>query len=256
MFKMISAEVYKLKRSESFWIMLLAIGVLSVIFSVAFGFIPGEELMGMRPETAGEMFMSGFGNITQNILFLLIGFTVVFVNSDFTLGTIRNPLAVGVTRLNYLIAKFITILITCFLFMVVAILATGLPYLIFEPWGDVFNLSNFLATFALGYLILVAQATLFMAIAFITRKVGTTLGIIIGYILFDATVAAFIMMTDIDGIVRTVANILPSAAGFYLAELSMGTAIFGNIMMIVGIAVATIVIASGLAIKSLTSKDV
>jgi len=256
MFKMISAEVYKLKKSESFWIMLLVIGMLSAMFSVAFGLIPGEELLGMRPETAGEMFMSGFGNVTQNILFLLIGFTIVFINSDFTLGTIRNPLAVGVTRLNYLIAKFVTILMTCLLFMVVAILATGLPYLIFEPWGDVFNLSNFLASFAIGYLILVAQATLFMAIAFITRKVGTTLGIIIGYILFDAIVGAFIMMVEIEGIVRTLANILPSSAGFYLAELSMGTADFGNIMMIVAVATLTMVVASGLAIRSLTTKDI
>jgi len=256
MFKMISAEVYKLKKSESFWIMLLVIGVLSAMFSVAFGVIPAEELMGMRPESAGEMFMTGFSTITQNILFLLVGFTIVFINSDFSSGTIRNPLSVGVSRVHYFIAKFITILMTCFLFAVVGVLATGVPYLLFEPWGDVFNLSNFLASFAIGYLILVAQATLFMTIAFITRKVGSTLGIIIGYMLFDATVGAFIMVVEIDGIVRTLANILPSSASFYIAELSMGTANFGNVMMIVTIAAGTILVTSLFAIRSLTTKDV
>lgn len=256
MFKMISAEVYRLKKSESFWIMLLVIGVLSAMFSVAFGLIPSEQLMGMRPESAGEMFMTGFSSITQNVLFLLIGFTIVFINSDFTSGTIRNPLAVGVSRINYLAGKLVTILLTCLLFSVVGVLATGLPYLIFEPWGDMFNLSNFLASFAIGYLILVAQATLFMMIAFLTRKVGATLGIIIGYILFDATLGAFIMMVEIDGIIRTLANILPSPAGFYLGELSMGTAEFGNVMVIVVIAVATIVVASAIALRSLIKKDV
>jgi len=256
MFKMISAEFYRLKKSESFWIMLLVVAVLSAMFSVAFGFIPAEELMGMRPESAGEMFMTGISTIKQNILFLLIGFTVVFINSDFTAGTIRNPLAVGVLRIHYFIAKFVTILATCFLFAIVGVLATGLPYLIFEPWGDVFNLANFLASFAIGYLILVAQATLFMSIAMMTRKIGATLGIIIGYILFDATASAFIMMVEIDGIIRTLANILPSPAGFYLAELSMGTAEVGNVMIIVIVAILTIVVASLLAISHLKRKDV
>jgi len=256
MFNMISAEIYKLRKSESFWIMLLVIGALSALFSIGFGVIPADELMGLRPETAGEMMMGSFGSVSQNILFLLIGFTVVFINSDFSAGTVRNPLAVGVSRINYLIAKLCIILITCFVFLVVATLATGLSYLIFEPWGDLFNLSNFLATFAIGYLILVAQGTIFMAVAMITRKIGATLGIIIGYILLDMLVGAFIMLVEIDGALRTVLNILPSPAGMYTAEIAMGTADLGNTLMIITVAAVTIVVAIVLAVRNLIVKDV
>jgi ABC-2 type transport system permease protein len=253
---MISAEIYKLRKSESFWLMLLIIGVLSALFSVVLGVLPAEDLMGMRPETAGEMLMSGFGSIMQNILFLLIGFTVVFINSDFSLLTVRNPLAVGVSRLNYLCAKFVTILIICFLFMTIATIATGLPSLLFAPWGDAFILSNFISTFIIGYLILVAQGTLFMTVALMTRKVGSTLGIIIAYILLDALVAGSLMFAQIDGIFRTLLNIFPSAAGFYLQELALGTAEFGNVLLIVAVSIVMILATGTLAVRNIARKDV
>ena len=256
MFKMISAELYKLRKSKSFWIMLSVVAGVAIFASVVFGVVSGEEVAGIRPDSASVMFMIGLPFHVSTILFILVGFTVVFINSDFDSGTIRNPLSVGISRGNYFLSKIVTILITCFAFATVVVLASGLPYLLFESWGDAFNLPNFLASFGLGYLILVSQATLFTAIASVTRKVGATLGIVLGYLVFDMMASAFIGLLEIDGIVRSVANILPSPAGAYLEDLSMGTASFGNVMIVVAVSVGLIVIASALAVGSLVKKDI
>jgi hypothetical protein len=128
--------------------------------------------------------------------------------------------------------------------------------MIFEPWGDMFNFSNFIASVGVGYLILVAQATLFMAVALMTRKIGATLGIVLGYLVLDMIISAFMAMLEVNDVLRTLANVLPSPAGIYLTELSTGTANFGNVMMVVVVSVGLIVVVSLLAVRNLIKKDV
>jgi len=229
---------------------------MSAFMSIVFGMLPAEELMGLRPESASEMLTGALPMNISTILFILVGFIVVFINSDFDSGTVRNPLAVGVSRLEYYTAKFVTVLITCAAFVMATVLATGLPYLIFEPWGELFNLTNFIASIGVGYLILVAQATLFMGIALMTRKIGATLGIVLGYLVLDMIIGAFMAMLEITGILRTLANLLPSPAGYYLTGLSTGTANIGNVMMVVVVSAGMIVVVSLMAVRNLVSKDI
>jgi len=257
MFNMISAELYRLRKSKSFWIMLAVVIGMSAFMSIIFGIIPpADDLMGMRPGSTGEMLMGTIPTNIQTILFILVAFIIVFICSDFDSGTVRNPLAVGVSRLEYYTAKFVGMLITCAVFTIATILATGLPYLMFEPWGDLFNFTYFIASVGIGYLILVAQATLFMTVGIVARKIGATLGILLGYLVLDMIISAFIMMLEVEGILRTLANVLPSPAGFYLGEITTGTANFGNVMMVVVVSVVMIVVLSVLAIGHLTKKDV
>ena len=256
MFNMISAELYKLRKSKSFWIMIAIVVGISAFMSIVFGLAPADEMMGMRPESASEMLNGALPMNIQIILFILVGFVIVFVCSDFDSGTVRNPLAVGVSRVEYYIAKFVGVLITCAIFVVVTIIATVLPYLMFEPWGDAFNFGNFMASVGIGYLILVAQSTLFMGIGMGMRKIGATLGIILGYLVLDMIISSFILMMEVEGLLRTLANILPSPAGYYLGYLTIGEANFGNVMMVVVVSLAMIVVMSLLAVGSLVKKDV
>ena len=256
MANMISAEFYKLRKSRSFWIMLAIVAAMAAFMSIVFGVVSADELMGMRPESASEMLIGAVPMHVQTILFILVGFIVVFINTDFDSGTIRNPLAIGVSRVKYYVAKFVMILLTCAAFVIVSILATGLPYLLFEPWGDAFNFANFVASVGVGYLILVAQATLFMAVALITRKIGATLGIVLGYLILDMIINAFMMLLETSDVARTLANVLPSPASYYLAGLAEGTANFGNVMMVVAVTLALIIVVSLLAVSSLVRKDV
>jgi len=256
MANMISAELYKLRKSKGFWIMIAIAAGLAAFVSIAFGAIPAEDLMGMRPASASEMLNGALSGNISGILFILVGFTVVFINGDFDSGTVRNPLAIGVTRCAYYTAKFVAILVTCAAFIVVTMLATVLPYFIFEPWGDAFNLLNFLSSTGVGYLILVAQATLFMTVALVTRKLGATLGIVLGYLVLDMIIGAFILMMETSSLVRTLANILPTPAAYYLAYLSIGEANFGNVMMVIVISVAMIGVLSLVAVGSLVKKDI
>jgi len=257
MFNMISAELYKLRKSKSFWIMLAVVVGFSGFMSVIFGVMPAEDLMGLRPESASEMLIGALPSNIQPIIFVLVVFVVLLVNTDFDSGTHRNPLAVGVTRLEYFIAKFVAVVIACAVFVVAAVMTTGLVYLAFEPWGDMFNFGNFIASIGVGYLILLAQGTLFMAVALITRKLGATLGIVFGYLVLDMIVGTFIvMMEETSDVVRMLANILPGPAAYYLTGLATGIADTGKVIMVIVVSVVMIIVLSVVSVRSLVKRDV
>jgi len=257
MFKMISAEGYKLRKSKSFWIMLGVIVGMAAFVSVVFG-ISSEELMetGMRPDTVGEMLGVMAGLMTTIILFMLVGFTITFISGDFETGVIRNPFAVGTKRIHYLMAKFVMILIACGIFLVAGIGVAGLTYMAFEPFGTGFDLSNFLMGVGASYLSLVAQATLFMAVAVMTRKVGATLGIVLGYIVFDLLVGTFVTMLEVEGIVARLASFLPSGSEGISHALSAGTAYGSDVMLFVAMMTGLMIVSTFLAVNHLRSKDV
>lgn len=264
MFRTVSSEFYRLKKSTGFWIMILIAAALAIFTSVVFGLlpilIPGEDFTGLAPASVSEFLNGAMGANVSNILFILVGFTIVFINSDFTSGTVRNPLSIGISRIEYYVGKFSTILVICGAFVVVTLLGTTLPYFFFEPWGDAFSFVPFISGVGLGYLILVTQTTLFVCIALMVRKVGATLGIIIGYLVLDMIISGFVMVvtmtTELNPALRGFLNIFPTSGGFYLDAVSQGTADVGNVMLLIGVSITVIVTMSLLAIRSLTKKDV
>jgi len=257
MFKMISAEFYKLRKSRSFWVMLGVIIGMAAFVSVVFGIAPAEMVeMGLRPETTGEMLGVIAGLMSTIIIFMLVGFTTSFISSDFETGTIRNPLAVGAKRIHYLIAKIAMILMACAVFLVAGISVAGLIYLAFEPFGAGFNVGNFVMGVGISYLSLVAQATLFMAIAVMTRKIGTALGIMLGYIVFDLLAGTFVGMLEVEGVVARLASLLPSGAEGISNAVSAGMANTGDVMLFVVMMAGLMIAATLLAVKNLGTKDV
>ena len=257
MFNMISSEFYKLRKSRSFWIMLAVIAGMALFISIVFG-VSSEQLMetGLRPDTVSEMLATAAGLNSTIILFMFVGFTITFISSDFDLGIIRNALAVGTKRTHYMIAKFVMILITCAAFLIVGVGVAGLAYMPFEPFGTGFSFVNFLLGVGVSYLNLVAQATLFMAVAIMTRKIGATLGIVLGYIVFDLLVGTFVMMLEVEGFAARLASFLPSGSEAVSYAVSTGTANIGDVMLFVAMMVGLIVVASVLAIRNLVTKDI
>jgi len=189
------------------------------------------------------------------ILFMFVGFTITFISSDFDSGTIRNSLAVGIRRIHYLIAKFVMILVTCAAFIIAGVGVAGVTYSLFEPFGSDFMVGNFLMSVGVTYLSLVAQATLFMAVAVITRKIGSTLGIVLGYIVFDLLVGTFMMMLEVEGILARLAGFLPGGSEAVSGALATGTANTGDVLLFVTMMVGLIVISSVFAIRNLITKD-
>jgi len=266
MFNTISSEFYKLRKSTGFWIMIFIAGVLAIFTSLMFGLLPiilpndDFAAMGLQPASVSEILNSAMSSNISNILFILVGFTIVFINSDFSSGTIRNPLAIGISRVEYYFGKLVTVLVTCAAFVIVTTLGTALPYFLFEPWGDAFSFLPFLSGLAIGYLILVTQATLFMAVALIMRKLGATLGIVIGYLVLDMIIGGFVMVVamtaEVNPVIRGLLNIFPTPAAFYIGEVSAGVADVGNVILLIAVSVGVIVVMSLFAIRSLSKKDV
>jgi ABC-type transport system involved in multi-copper enzyme maturation permease subunit len=190
------------------------------------------------------------------MLWFLVGFVIIFINFDFESGCIGNPLAIGITRAQYYGAKFVMALLTCFIFVVVTLVAATLPFAVMEGWGDGLDVGAFLASAGVGYLILVAQVTLFMSLAMMLRKIGATLGVLIGYLVLDMVVSGFMAFVELSDVLRGLANVLPSPAAFYLNGLSTGDAYFGEVMWVVVVSVVVIVVMSALAVGSLTRRDI
>jgi len=256
MFNVISSELYKLRKSKGFWIMVAVVAAVAVLSSVVFGVLSAEELPGMRPESGSAMLIGALPMNIGSMLWFLVGFVIIFISFDFESGCIRNPLAIGVTRVQYYGAKFIMALLTCFVFVFVTLVGATVPFTIMEGWGNGLDVGAFLASASVGYLILVAQVTLFMSLAMILRKIGPTLGILIGYLVLDMVVSGFMVFAELNDVLRGLANVLPSPAGFYLNGLSTGDAYFGDVMWVVVVSMVVIVVMSALAIRSLTRRDV
>lgn len=265
MFKTVSSELYRLRKSTGFWIMVLVAGFLAALSSVLMGvlplMVPGEDLTGLAPESVSQMLNSAMGSNISSLLFILVGFVVVFITSDFSAGTVRNPLAIGISRLEYVVGKFVSILVTCACFVVVTLVATALPYFAFAPWGgENFYMAHFLGGVAIAYLILVTQASIFTMVAMFMRKTGATLGIAIGYLVVDMLVGAFVtvsaMFMDINVFIRGLLNILPTPAGVYLNEVSIGVADTTNVLLLIGVSVFIMAVTAWLSITTLSKKDV
>jgi len=240
--------------------MFAVIAGMAIFTSVVLGMAPDELMemeMAMRPETVSEMMVFAAGFMSQVLVFMFVGFTIAFISSDFESGTIRNPFAVGVGRVHYLVAKFVMILITCAAFLIAGIGFAGLAYLPFEPLGTDFDFGLFLAGVGITYLGLVAQTTLFMAVAVVTRKIGTSLGIILGYITFDLLVGTFVMMLGVEeGLVARLASFLPHGAGPVSNAVAVGAANTSDVIVFVAMMAGLVVVSAALGVRSLVKKDI
>lgn len=172
-------EFLKLKRSGIFWITITLFIFIPAMFGLMLYISQNPELMfklgivGTKAKLFGENDWKGyFGILNQSIATIgLIGFGFVtswIFGSEYTNRTMKDLLALPVSRTTIVISKFIVTMAWCFLlviiFFTVAVIAgktVGLP-----GWGNE-NIAHYISKF--------------LAIAFLTILLCTPVGFFASY---------------------------------------------------------------------------
>lgn len=174
---LIAAEWYKLLHGKVLFIILLGTVAQTLLFQILY-------VLANRPQGPGQL---GFMVLANTSLFLqiwLLGFVGYFVSSEFQNGTMRNILALGKSRTQVYVSKLLSVCIAIFTICVVITIVQAVWLTVINGFGTM-PLNEFLnisaLTFSMQLLYHLTFAAVFTLIAFLSRSMGMTLMLGIGY---------------------------------------------------------------------------
>ena len=137
----LSTEILKMFRSKIFWITILAFSFITIILALMMFILKNPEfarnngLLGAKAQLIGEANWSSYFNILAQVIAMggLIGFGFVcswIFGREFSDRTIKNLLALPVSRSIIVLAKFLVMIFWClllsFIVMVVGLISGGI----------------------------------------------------------------------------------------------------------------------------------
>lgn len=190
---LISAEWYKLFHNK---VLLFIIGgvIAQTLLVIALYHTANRPL---GPGQTGIMMLVNTSLFSQ---IWILAFVAYFISSEFQNGAMRNILALGKDRTHVYISKlFSTCFATSLILIIVAIVSTvGLTA--FYGFGDM-NFSEFLryftTTFFMQFMYHLPHAAVFLTVAFLSRSLGMTLMLGIGYWIVNANVPSILRALNV-----------------------------------------------------------
>jgi len=266
MFNLLSAELFKLRKSLSFYITLLITIGLATFFGFIYAFMYDQiqaemgnlDTGGMTiamPSNGGEMLLNALPMNLGTVMLLVAIFSAILISGEFDSGCVRNPLSVGLSRMQFYLTKFIVLLIVSLLFTIITVAASTLIFTAILDWGTTPDLGLFASSFGTSFLILIAQVALFSLIAFLTRKLGATIGIIMGYWVLDQLISVVLMYIKSDFLI-SLTRIFPTAGGAKVTEVIYGTSSQSDLWYIAILSIGLIIAYSVVSIITLQKRDI
>lgn len=179
MLNFIRADLYRLSRSKSFWItegIILLLVILSVVSNGSVGVTLGDST-----QTAGRLTeMTGFLAIQTSLSSMLLYYSLPLVmqvlGSEYTKGTMKNIITVGVSKPAYLFGKFLVytlvlvlqIVAICLVSFVAGTVIGGIGY------NDLSQIENLLYYFVSFVLILLATSSFAVLVLYLTKNTAVS----------------------------------------------------------------------------------
>jgi len=188
---LLKAELYKLQRNQTFWVLMLVSAGLSALLH----FLIITDWWMVAPtafDKVGLGELNGLGTFTMPLFFNLLGSTLAgfYISTEFSQNNvIKNQIISGNKRWQIFVAKFATLSIGTFLIVVAMPVFTGMIEMVLM--GRIGQLTpsalQFLGTsYALFTLQLIAFTAIILLIAMLTEDSGKTiiLSIVLTIVLF------------------------------------------------------------------------
>ncbi|MCC3863753.1 ABC transporter permease [Terrisporobacter petrolearius] len=179
MINLIKAELFKLKRNHTFWIL---VGVVTVVYGLANYLViidwwglhnTSFDSVGLKEYNAMEMMMAPlFFNLTISTL---AGF---FINVDHSTGTIKNQILSGNKRSHIYLAKLIVFSLGSVITAVILPVITAICLTFLLGYSHIYTNAAFvylLRAFSLYTLSIIAYSAIIMLVASLTRESGKTI---------------------------------------------------------------------------------
>ncbi len=179
MLNFIRADLYRLSRSKSFWIKegsILLLVILSLVSNGSVGVTLGDST-----QTAGSLTeMTGFLAIQTSLSSMLLYYSLPLVmqvlGSEYTKGTMKNIITVGVSKPAYLFGKFLVytlvlvlqIVAICLVSFVAGTVIGGIGY------NDLSQIENLLYYFVSFVLILLATSSFAVLVLYLTKNTAVS----------------------------------------------------------------------------------
>jgi ABC-2 type transport system permease protein len=179
MLNFIRADLYRLSRSKSFWItegIILLLVILSVVSNGSVGVTLGDST-----QTAGGLTeITGFLAIQTSLSSMLLYYSLPLVmqvlGSEYTKGTMKNIITVGVSKPAYLFGKFLVytlvlvlqIVAICLVSFVAGTVIGGIGY------NDLSQIENLLYYFVSFVLILLATSSFAVLVLYLTKNTAVS----------------------------------------------------------------------------------
>lgn len=188
MLNLFRAQMYKLVRSKSFYIILIINIIVNVLGTLMYWLlISSPKVMESRPETVKgytlmyKIITNGGISVFECIS---IVFIALFVASGFRQGSIRSEISYGYKRTDIYFSKMLSAMIGNGLIMVSTLLtgfASGVA--IFGFGSDINSeiLIQLIRSFGLVIFVSMAFSSIYVLICFIFKEPGIIVGIFIGY---------------------------------------------------------------------------
>ncbi len=192
----LKADLFKLRKMKSVWIGLAVMfALMLVLFSVCWILIAIlNKMTPIDPSEAMEQqstlfalsqlcdtFLASFSDTASISLFIAI-ITCLFVGKDFSNGAVRLQVARGANRTQLFFSKWVTLSILVVAYSAFAILVCGI-FTAFNGYSVQFTAQHFgwlVRNFFLQVLCNISTMSIVLAIAYLCRSSGASLGATIG----------------------------------------------------------------------------
>lgn len=179
MLNFIRADLYRLSKSKSFWItegIILLLVILAVVSNGDVGVTLGDST-----QTTGSLAeMTGFLAIQTSLSSMLLYYSLPLVmqvlGSEYTKGTMKNIITVGVSKSAYLFGKFLVYALVLVLQILAICLVSFIAGTIIGGVGfeDISQLENLLYYFAGFVLILLATSSFALLVLYLTKNTAVS----------------------------------------------------------------------------------
>lgn len=179
MLNLLRADFYKLRRSKSFYICL---GIIA--FFVTYVIIDFNSSAHLKEQLSTSTFHWVYMLFKERsflpyfIPMLQAIFITMLITSEYSTGTIKDPVSLGFSRTKVYISKLITVSVGSIIMMLVAVFFTGITAVfVFGIYGSfsMYDLLLFVRMFLIQSLLYTAYGSIFLMIAFLIKNIGGTM---------------------------------------------------------------------------------
>ena len=210
MLNILKSDFYKLRKSKTFLICLLACVVLTIVAVSAMNTVPD-----MFTYTGGTGALVNLLPMNTQLYFVA-AFVAIFITSEFHYGTIKNIISRGSGRIAVFFSKFIICSLAAIslllVFMLTAVVAGSILWG-YDPDG-ISTLSGFVQLVSLQALMTIAYTALFMLLSMAIRSLGGAIVANFICVVMAATIFEVISLGNfwLDWGINAFSTFMPTAA--------------------------------------------
>jgi ABC-2 type transport system permease protein len=181
MLNLLAAEIIKLLRSKKLWIVLIIFSLLPILQAALDRHDKNGEALIQKLDTVvngatGVLMMEKNG---MTILLVISAFISFFIGEEFQNGTIRNALSLGRSRTLYYLSKLAIASMLTFIGVLLLTVIGMISYSIVFGFGEVAEINDYASyavrTFATLFILILASASIFVMVSFLTKNSGISL---------------------------------------------------------------------------------